>query len=297
MANSKDKQWSRRAQAFWQQRQQKATPGALTGYLLDESPASIGAQRFQGEWGQALGFLAASGIARGRCLDVGCGTGIWMRALAHEFKAVEGWDYAPAMVKAARRNLADAGVRNATLHVGSVTQRRGRAVFDLIFVGGVLMYTPPSELGALLKGLARLLKPGGLLILRESTTEGGTWMRQGDPLRTGLLAGGGHSDLDYVAVYRSRAALEAALLQAGLQVQAVRPNLHYKISDLTEDWLRRLDRLLGGGIRRHPAWASRSARWIYRLRWLLHDPEIFVRHRLGFRPWKLENHWFLAGKS
>jgi SAM-dependent methyltransferase len=297
MANSKDKQWSRRAQAFWQQRQRKAGPGALTGYLLDESPASIGMQRFKGEWAQALGFLVASGVARKRCLDVGCGTGAWLQAFAHEFKTVEGWDYAPAMVAASRRNLAAAGLRNATLHVGQVTRRRGRAVFDMIFVGGVLMYTPPSELGVLLKSLARLLKPGGLLLLRESTTAGDTWMRQGDPLRAGMLAGGGHSDLDYVAVYRSREALEAALAGAGLQVQAVRPNLHYKISDLTEDWLRRWDRLLGGRMRQDAQAAERSARWIHRLRWLLHRPEIFVRHGLGLKPWKLENHWFLVRKN
>lgn len=286
--------WTLRARAFWQERQKRAIPGALTGYLLDESPSGIGERRFRGEWAQVQPWLAAAG--RGRCLDVGCGTGVWLRALAGRFDQVEGWDYAPAMVAASRRTLKEAGLRNATLFCGQITRRKGAAVFDVIFVGGVLMYTPEPALGPLLKSLARLLKPGGLLLLRESTTAGPTWRREGLALRPGLLASAA-ADLDYVAVYRSQAVLRAALAKAGLSVRRIEANSHYKFSDLTEDWLRRWEALTGGGLGGDPARAERLAAWIYHLRVFLFYPEYFVRHTFGLWPWKLQNDWFLCARS
>jgi SAM-dependent methyltransferase len=304
-AKSSKDAWTQRALAFWDQRQRRARPGVFTGYLQDESPACIGQRRFDGEWAQVQGWLAPFGKpsaklrpglrAGSRCLDVGCGTGAWLKALAGEFERVEGWDYAPAMVQASRRTLKAAGIRGAVLKCGQITERPGRGLFDLIFVGGVLMYTPDRALGPLLKAVARLLKPGGLLVLRESTCKGEAWIREGEPLRPGLLAGAGPTTaVDYVAVYRSPAELKARLQAAGLRVEAIRPNLNYKLSDMTEDWLRRLNRVLGGRLGRNRALAESVADWIYRCRALLLYPEYFVRHTLGLRPWKLENHWFLA---
>lgn len=280
--------FSRRAQRFWQQRQRRAGALGYSGYLLDESPQAIGQQRFRGEWRDLQAWLRRRPVARGRCLDLGCGTGVWLQALAGEFQEAEGWDYAPAMVTASRQRLKRAGIRNAKVRLGSLSTRKGKAVFDLIFVGGVLMYTPDAQLKPLLLSLRRLLKPGGALLLRETTLASGTWSRQGLPLRPGLLAQphATDPDADYVAIYRSPAALQLALRAAGLQVLAQRPNRHYKLSDLTEDWLRRLDFLVSGRLRGNAAWAERAAAWIHGARWLLLYPEYFLR------PWKLQNHWF-----
>lgn len=275
--------FAQRAKRFWDQRQRLAAPGKLTGYLLEESPEAIGRHRFEGEWAEVAAWMTAYGIGRGRCLDVGCGTGVWLRRFAPHFEAVEGWDYAPAMVAASRKTLKDAGVKGAKLVCGDVTKRPGRAVFDLIFVGGVLMYTPDAQLTPLLAALRRLLKPGGLLILRESTRPGATWAREGLPLRSGLMATPRQKQAqDYVAIYRSREALQAALQKAGLNVERVWPNVHYKLSDLTEDWLRRLG--VGGDAAR----AQKMALRIYRWRWLTLYPEYYLRR------WALQNYWFLA---
>ena len=286
--------WTRKARQFWEQRQRRAPQGSLTGYLLDESPPSIGARRFEGEWAQCKAWLGAMPGPKERCLDLGCGTGAWLEALAREFKHAEGWDYAPAMVQASRRRLKARGIRNASLQVGQITRRKGKAAFDFIFVGGVLMYCPDAELPALLRSLARLLRPGGLLLLRESTCQGETWLREKSPLRPGLLAVPAGGAEDYVAIYRSEATLRSALAAAGLETIQVSPNRHYKFSDLCEDWLRRLDALSGGRIRSRPARAEAAARAIYALRFLLCYPEYFVRQGLGIFPWKLENKWFLA---
>jgi SAM-dependent methyltransferase len=269
------------AQSFWNTRQRHAAPGAVTGYLLDESPPSIGRHRFEGEWRQLMAWLGRYPIRRQACLDVGCGTGLWMKALAAEFETVEGWDYAPAMVKASRGTLKAAGIKNARAFVGEVTKRRGTHVFDMIFVGGVIMYTPEAELMPLLKSLRRLLKPGGLLVLRESTIEGKTWVRSGMPLRPGLLATAKQKQLqDYVAVYRSRRDLAKKLELAGFTVKATKRNLSYTFTDLTEDWLRRLNA--------GPASADAWARLLHGLRWVLLYPEFLVRKR------QLRNDWFLS---
>ena len=286
--------WTQRAQAFWDARQRLAAPGALTGYLQDESPLCIGQRRFDGEWVQVKTWIDQRGLARGRCLDLGCGTGIWLKALAQEFKQVEGWDFAPAMIKASRQTFKDAGLRAPTLKIGQIKRRQERHVFDLIFVGGVLMYTPDAELGPMLKALARLLKPGGLLILRESTCRGETWLREGAPLRRGFLAKAGSTkEVDYVAVYRSVKTLTRWVADAGFKVAAIEANRNYKLSDMTEDWLRRFDLLLLGKVRKNAQVTESLARWIYRFRFLLLYPEYILRHYLGLWPWKLDNHWFL----
>jgi len=41
--------WSRRAKNFWNRRQLRSPKGAMTGYLLDESPPVLGERRFEGE--------------------------------------------------------------------------------------------------------------------------------------------------------------------------------------------------------------------------------------------------------
>jgi SAM-dependent methyltransferase len=292
------KEWTSRARAFWQERQKQAAAGALTGYLLDESPPAIGRRRFEGEWSQVRAWLREAQVSGGACLDLGCGTGQWLRALAGDFAVLEGWDTAPAMVQASRRTLRAAGIRQVRLRVGEITRRPGRAVFDLILVGGVLMYTPEPALGPLLRSLRRLLKPGGLLLLRESTTRGEAWAREGLALRPGLLASPGQArGLDYVALYHNKAALQAKLEAAGLRVEGVRANPHYKFSDITEDWLRRLNALSRGRLSGDPRRAAAAVELIHGWRWALLYPEYFVRHTLGWRPWKLENDWFLCRRT
>jgi len=284
--------FARRARRFWQQRQTRATGAGFSGYLLDESPDCIGRHRFEGEWAETLIWLRLWAVARGRCLDLGCGTGAWLQALAGEFGQADGWDYAPAMAAAARQRLALAGIKNATVRCGDIRSQKGRALYDFIFVGGVLMYTPDAELGPLLKALRRLLKPNGALLLRESTQQGSTWVREGLPLRPGLLARSAPKTApDYVAIYRSRQELGRRLAAAGLRVIDSRPNRAYKLSDLTEDWLRRLDALSLGALRRHPRLAAAAAEGLHRARLLFLTPEYYLRE------WKLQNYWFYCAQA
>lgn len=263
--------FQQRAQTFWQSRQQAAGDPGYSGYLLDESPAFLGQRRFEGEWSD---FVALSPKGRA-CLDLGCGTGLWLPALARRFERVEGWDYAPSMVAAARRRLKGLGLANARVRLGDIRQRQGRALFDCIFVGGVIMYTHPAELPSLLAALKRLLKPGGRLILRESTRPEGDLIREGQALRPGLLAKRKAPE-DYVAIYRSPQSLRAALALAGFSILKEAPNRHYHFSELMEEQLRRLP-------------LSPPQLWAWR--WLTLWPLYLLR-----RP-PLRNRWFVCSPS
>lgn len=276
--------WIRRSRRFWEGRQTAAPEGLLSGYLLDESPALLGQNRLEGEWAEALRWIQGGGAA----LDLGCGTGEWLRRLSPLFKAVEGWDFAPSMIRASKKNLRAAGIKNAALYCGRIERRKGRAAFDFIFTGGVLMYLPDAALRSTLKSLRRLARPGARLVFRESVSSGATWMREKLALRPGLLAKRRRaSDEDYVAIYRSLEELKGRLAEAGLKARAVVPNRHYKYSDLCEDWMRRLSFL--------PPEAA--ARLVWRGRWIFCYPEYFLRMTLGVHRWPIENYWLVCSST
>ena len=66
--------------------------------------------------GAAPGLLAAlrdAGIATGKVIDLGCGSGIWLRALSDAGYAAVGVDQSPAMLELARRHAPKATVHRA----------------------------------------------------------------------------------------------------------------------------------------------------------------------------------------
>jgi len=71
------------------------------GYLVDEWPPAVAEQRLRGEWNTALSLLSGHLTARRRCLDVGCGPGLWLERWADTFVQADGFDAAPGMVEMA----------------------------------------------------------------------------------------------------------------------------------------------------------------------------------------------------
>lgn len=92
-------------------------------------------------------------------LDVGTGTGILARALAASFGEVTGVDLAPAMLRVARQVSGAAYVAGDLHHLPF---RRG--AFGLVTSSFGLNASSPREA---LRSLARVLRPGGLLIFQE----------------------------------------------------------------------------------------------------------------------------------
>jgi len=105
-----------------------------------------------------------------RVLEAGCGTGANARWLAQRYGAV---------VSAV--DLSDVGLRyavqNGTLRLAAADVRRlpfPSASFDLVTSFDVLVHFPAGEEGPAVEEMARVLRPGGLLLLRAAAYH---WLR------------------------------------------------------------------------------------------------------------------------
>jgi 2,3-bisphosphoglycerate-independent phosphoglycerate mutase len=279
--------------AFWDQARRRADSHQQTGYLQDEWPAELGQRRFEGEWRTVSRWLDEFHVANGACLDVGCGVGIWLELLAGRFTDAHGIDLSREMVTSAAARAKRLGLDNVRVERRSVTDLTGEATYDLIFVGGVFTYLNDDEIDGMAARLAALLRPGGLLILRESTTTGETWYRD-TPLSPGLFARPGERRPPYHAIYRNPGAYRDLVRHRGFELLRCRPNRDYKMADLAEGWLRAANRLTRGRLARRPASAERAARALYRLRHLTLLPQYHVLRAFAGRAWKVDNWWYVC---
>jgi ubiquinone/menaquinone biosynthesis C-methylase UbiE len=103
--------------------------------------------------------------ARGRALEIGCGSGEMLYELMKRNFKVVGIDIAPGMLKASRSLLNERlpGKRAGLLQADIEHLSFPNETFDVIIAAGVIEYLPDDE--KLLPELHRVLKPSGLLIL------------------------------------------------------------------------------------------------------------------------------------
>ncbi|MGE0869189.1 MAG: class I SAM-dependent methyltransferase [Kofleriaceae bacterium] len=275
---------------FWDDTRRNADPTDQTGYLADEWPRSLGHARFRGELKQVLGWLDELDAPRGRCLDVGCGVGVWLGELARRYESAHGVDLSAEMVTSARAGLAAAGLTNVTVTQQSILELPDDERYDLVFVGGVLMYVNDEDLSTMVARLGRLLTPRGVLILRESTSSPNTWYRD-TPLSPGLFARKDGPRRPYTAIYRPPTAYKLLAEQHGLDIVRCEPNPHYKLSDLTETWLNTINKITFGTLARRHALAETTARAIHALRWITLVPQYHLIRTLAPGTWKIGNWW------
>jgi SAM-dependent methyltransferase len=139
--------------------------------------------------GSAPGLLRLfrqNGITEGIVVDLGCGSGIWARALADSGYEVVGVDISPAMIELARQRVPE-----ATFHVQSFVEFPMPACRAVTALGEVFNYLfdPKNSLrtlGRVCQKVFDALKPKGLLAfdvaepgrckgLTQRFTEGEDW--------------------------------------------------------------------------------------------------------------------------
>ena len=120
------------------------------------------------EWTATLEELArAAGLQGRRLLDVACGTGKSFLPFLERGYDVTACDLSPRMAAIAAEKAA--GSARVLVHDVRTLPRLGE--FDLVcFLDDAVNYLhEPSELGAALRGLARNLAPGGVLVFDANT--------------------------------------------------------------------------------------------------------------------------------
>jgi SAM-dependent methyltransferase len=137
--------------------------------------------------------------APGRALDAACGTGRWAMELVARGHSVIGVDETPEMLEIARRKVPGAEFRvgrleSLPLDTGSV---------DFAICALALAHCP--DLHAPLRELARVLRPGGWLVVSDLhpfnvILGGGALFQKGDG-GYGLVRGHAHGHGDYVGAF------------------------------------------------------------------------------------------------
>jgi len=108
----------------------------------------------------------------GRILDVGCGFGLFSAyfALMCPGRRLVGVDPSARRVEMARSVATRLELANEYRH-GTVATASLRGPFDAIFMLDVLHHVPPDSQLELLTDLHRLLAPGGVMLIKDVTTD------------------------------------------------------------------------------------------------------------------------------
>jgi 2-polyprenyl-3-methyl-5-hydroxy-6-metoxy-1,4-benzoquinol methylase len=110
--------------------------------------------------------------AEGRILDIGCGFGLWTAYFAQMSPArrITGVDRSDARIDVAKRVASRVGI-DATFLSGDVRDVPLDGAFAGAYVLDVLHHVPSNDQRALLVKLRDRLAPGGVLVIKDITTE------------------------------------------------------------------------------------------------------------------------------
>lgn len=103
-----------------------------------------------------------------RALDLGCGDGEYSALIAKHCAHVDGLDLSPALIDAAKA-LAIPNAEFDTRGVDALDELPD-GLYDVAFVMGVFVTLHGSVFEDTVSEVARLLKPGGVLVTRDSVT-------------------------------------------------------------------------------------------------------------------------------
>ena len=112
-------------------------------------------------------YLARLPSSSSRVLELGYGTGRVTVPLAQRCAFLHGIDHSEAMLRLCRRKLEAAGVNNAEVLVGDISDFRLEHTFDFIIAPYRVLQNleTDSQVQGLFSGIRRHLRPGGRCIL------------------------------------------------------------------------------------------------------------------------------------
>lgn len=139
----------------------------VLGHGSDEHRRLMLQSRFVGDLTEWL--FARAGLAKGMSvLDVGCGAGdvsFLAAAFVGSGGSVLGVDQSPDSVALASERAKSAGLTNVRFEVGVLDNLQQSGPFDALVGRLILLYL--KDPAAVLKKLAELVRPGGLIVFQE----------------------------------------------------------------------------------------------------------------------------------
>lgn len=100
-------------------------------------------------------------------LELGCGTGRVTVPLAQHCSSIMGIDHSEAMLTICRKKITAAGIRNAEVQLGDISNFRLDSAFDLVIAPYRVLQNLEfdAQVDGLFTGIRRHLRPGGRCIL------------------------------------------------------------------------------------------------------------------------------------
>lgn len=121
--------------------------------------------------------IAAADPATARVLEVGCGNGMNLLAMAAAAPGASftGFDLAPTVIDRGQRRAAAAGMANVRLEVRDLVEAADEleGPFDYVIAHGLYAWVPESVREALFALIGRVLTPNGIAFVTYNTLPGG----------------------------------------------------------------------------------------------------------------------------
>ncbi len=277
-----------KVRAYWK----SARPSMLGPYMMDGFgfPVGAGRFRFRGEV-KAVAEAIKDLKPETSVLDLGCGIGVWAEYFAQRFSRVVAVEASSTLYTVLKERCSP--YPNVTTHhrdvlsfemkndCGAAEGFGSTSGFGLVFLGGLLMYLNDHDVSILLRKLVSHLKPGAIVLCRESTIRQGVDTLQGD----------------YQVVYRSVETYRNILVDAGFDVMKVQGNNAYISVQMACELVKKWKALVPARFRCLPI-VGRLAYLGFRLGYPWNTrliPWLLTRMGCEF-PW-LTNHFFVLRPS
>jgi 16S rRNA A1518/A1519 N6-dimethyltransferase RsmA/KsgA/DIM1 with predicted DNA glycosylase/AP lyase activity len=250
----------------------RARPSILGPYMMDGFgfPATAGEFRFRGE-GSIVKQLTDGTDPDGCVLDLGSGIGCWTEYFAPRFARVVAVEASRPLFDAMQERCGP--YPNVTMIHGDVMLFHPEDHYEVVFLGGMLMYLNEDDVISLLKKLTPFLQPEGIILCRETT------VRKADITRSG----------DYQAVYRSLENYGRIFSECGLSAMKVQMNLPYVVMQMGCEFVNKWKTTVPARMQL-TSFVGRLVYWFLRLGypWIGRVPTA-----LGWAYPELTNHFFV----
>ena len=204
-------------------------------------------------------------------MDLGSGIGYWAEYFAEQFAKVVAVEASAPLYDALKQRCTSSP--NVETVQGDVLLFEPKDRYELVFLGGLLMYLNENGVVSLLQKLSRFLEPGGIIVCRETTVQQGIVTRDGD----------------YQAVYRSITEYQRIFVECGLTVVNEKRNAPYVLMQMGCEFVKKWKTLLPARLQMIPV-VGHLVYWALRISdpWITHIPGAF-----GMVYPKLTNHFFV----